>query len=239
MWDDPAALNRVSLLLIVSTLLFAAWTVARQAAEQWLPVRAIEVRGAHHPETRQAVRPALARLAGGLASVDLEAARQGLEALPWVRTATLRRQWPHSLVVELEEHVPAAAWNDLAMLNVNGEVFPVKPWPGLPRFHAPEGMEKEVAARYGEFARLLGGLGGRITALRVDARRAWRVDLADGITIDLGRDRLGERLSRFITFYPLVSARVAAIRRVDMRYPNGFAVQGQPIGSVGLGEART
>lgn len=239
MWDDPAALNRVSLLLIVSTLLFAAWTVVRQAAEQWLPVRTIEVRGAGHPETRQGVRPVLAHLAGSLVSVDLEAARQGLEALPWVRTATLRRQWPGSLVVELEEHVPAAAWNDLAMLNVGGEVFPVKPWPGLPRFHAPEGMEKEVATRYGEFARLLGGQGGRIAGLRVDARRAWRIELADGVTVDLGRDRLDERLRRFITFYPLVSARVAAIRRVDMRYPNGFAVQGSPIGSAEWGGART
>lgn len=225
MWDDPVALNRVSLLLLLGTVLLAAWTAARQAVEGWLPVRVVEVLGAGHPETRAEVRPVLSRLSGGVFSVDLEAARQGFEALPWVRTAKVRRQWPGTLVVELEEHVPAAAWNDLAMLDVHGEVFPVRPWAGLPRFQAPEGLEREVAARYGEFSRLLAG--SRIVAISVDARRAWRIELADGVAVDLGRDRLDERLRRFITFYPMVQARMGGVRRVDMRYPNGFAVQGE------------
>lgn len=227
MWNDPAALNRLSALLLLLTLLLAAWSVTRQAVEAWLPIRAVEVRGAGHEATRQGLRPVVSGLSGGLFSVDLEAARQGFEALPWVRTATIRRRWPDSLTVELEEHVPAAAWNELAVLNVRGEVFPVRPWSGLPRLHAPEGMEREVASRYGEFARQLGAGGWRIAEVRVDARRAWRIDLADGVTVDLGRERLAERLQRFVTFYPMVTARVAGIRRIDMRYPNGFAVQGE------------
>jgi cell division protein FtsQ len=227
MWDDHAALNRVSLALVLLSVLFAAWTLARQAVEAWLPVRAVEVRGAAHEETRKGVGPVLAGLSGGLFSVDLEAARQGLEALPWVRAATVRRQWPGTLVVELEEHVPAAAWNDLAVLDVRGEVFAVRPWSGLPRIHAPEGAEQEVAARYAEFARALGGHGLRIAGLRVDARNAWRIELDDGVAIELGRERLDERLRRFVTFYPMVRARVAELRRIDMRYPNGFAVQGE------------
>ncbi|MFA5083049.1 MAG: cell division protein FtsQ/DivIB [Hydrogenophilaceae bacterium] len=227
MWNDPASLNRLSGLLLSATVLFAFWMAGRQAVETWLPIRSVEVRGAMHKETRQAIGPALAGLSGGLFSLDLEAARQGFEALPWVRVAKIRRVWPGSLVVELEEHVPAAAWNDLAVLDVHGEVFPVRPWPGLARFHAPEGMEREVASRYGEYVRQLGGRGWRVAGIRVDARRAWRIDLADGVTIDLGRDRLDERLQRFVTFYPLVLAKVTGIRRVDMRYPNGFAVQGE------------
>lgn len=235
MWDNPALLNRLSLLLLTLTLLYAAWAAARQAGEAWLPIRAVEVRGAGHVETRAAIRPVLSGLSGGLFSVDLETARKGFEALPWVRSATIRRIWPDRLAVELEEHVPAAAWNDLAVLNVQGEVFPVRPWPTLPRFHAPEGMEKDVARRYGEFDRVLAGQGWRIAGIRVDARRAWQIVLADGVTVDLGRDRLDERLKRFVTFYPMVTARVADIRRVDMRYPNGFAVQGVSQ----MGEART
>lgn len=227
MWDDPVALNRLSGLLLLATLLFSLWMLGGQAVEAWLPVRSVEVRGAAHQETRQGVGPVVFRLSGSLFSVDLEAARQGFESLPWVRSATVRRVWPGSLLVELEEHVPAAAWNDFAMLNVHGEVFPARPWQGLPRFRAPEGMEKEVASRYGEFARVLGDRGWRIVALRVDVRGAWQLSLADGVTVDLGRERLDERLKRFVTFYPMVSARMAGIGRVDMRYPNGFAVQGE------------
>jgi cell division protein FtsQ len=227
MWDNPAALNRLSTLLLLLTLGLAGWTVARQAVEEWLPLRTVEVRGAPHQETRDAVPAVVATLSGGLFSVDLTAAREGFEALPWVRKATLRRVWPDSLVVTLEEHIPAAAWNDQAVLNVNGEVFPVRPWLGLPRFYAPSGMEKEVASRYGEFASVLGKQGWQVTGIRVDARRAWRIVLSDGVTVELGRERLDERLRRFITFYPMVTERVAGIRRIDMRYPNGFTVQGE------------
>jgi cell division protein FtsQ len=225
MWDDPVALNRVSVALLLLTLLFAVWTAARLLAETWLPIRSVEVRGAAHVETRQGLRPVVRALSGGLFSVDLEAARTGFESLPWVRSAKVQRVWPGSLSVELEEHRPAAAWNDLAVLNTAGEVFSVKPWPELPRFNAPEGMEKEVAAHYRKFSELLGER--RIAGIQVDARRAWRIVLADGITVELGRDRLDERLKRFVTFFPMVDARVAGIRRFDMRYPNGFAVQGQ------------
>lgn len=226
MWHDPVALDRLSGLVFAATLLSALWFAGRQAAETWLPVRAVEVHGGGHHVDRQAVSAILAGLSGGLFSVDLEVARRGFEALPWVRVASLRRKWPDRLVVDLEEQVPAAAWNDRAMVNAYGEVFPVKPLPGLPRFHGPDGLEKEAMTRYREFTREIAGQSWTIAAIHVDARRAWRIDLADGVTVDLGRDHLDERLKRFMTFYPLVVAKVAGIRRVDMRYPNGFAVQG-------------
>lgn len=226
MWNDPAALNRLTGLILLATIIFVLIMLVRAALANVLPIQSVEVHGAAHAETVQGVPPVLARLRGGLFSVNLETARQGFEAMPWVRSASLRRMWPGHLHVQLEEHVPAAAWNDLAVLNVHGEVFPVRPWPGLPRFQAPEGMEKEVAIRYGEFARMLSPGGWRIAAMKVDARHAWRLTLFDGVVVELGRERLGERLNRFVVFYPRAQERVAAIRRVDMRYPNGFAVQG-------------
>jgi cell division protein FtsQ len=226
MWDNPDALNGLARLILVATLLFALWITGRQALESWLPVREVVVTGAIHSATLQGMRPMLAGLSRGLFEVDLDAAREGLESLPWVRSATVRRVWPDSLAVNIEEHVPAAAWNDLAVLDVHGEVFPVRPWKGLPRFFAPEGMETEVAQRYAQFAAALGPGGWHIDAIRVDARHTWQVTLSSGPSIELGRERLAERLKRFVRFYPLAESRMSGIRRVDMRYPNGFAAQG-------------
>ncbi len=226
MWDDPVTLNRVSRLLLLATAVFVLYMGGRQAVETWLPIRIIEVHGAAHTETRQELRSVLASLRGGLVSMDLAAARLGFEALPWVRRATVRRVWPGRLRVDLQEHVPAAAWNDQAVLDIHGEVFAVRPWPGLPRFSAQEGLEGEVARRYGEFARRLAPYGWRVAAIRVDARYAWQLVLNNGVSIDLGQERLDERLRRFVVFYPPAAARVSGIRRVDMRYPNGFAVSG-------------
>jgi hypothetical protein len=74
----------------------------------------------------------------------------------------------------------------------------------------------------------------RIGRLHVDARRmpgvwSWHgAGSARPLGVDLGRERMAERLQRFVAFYPLVAAHSGSVRRVDMRYPNGFAVEATP-----------
>ena len=233
MWDDPWTLTLTSRLLLAVSLLFTGYVTARQLAENYLPIRQVVVTGAQRPETRAALGQIVPRLRGSLFSMDLETARQKFEGIPWVRQAQVSRIWPSRLRIDLAEHIPAAAWNGTAVLNVQGEVFPVKPWLGLPDIRAPEGMESEVARHYGEYAAILATSGLRIDALQVDARHAWRLQLRHDaqvrrIGVDLGRERMAERLQRFVTFFPLVAAHSGSVHRVDMRYPNGFAVDAAP-----------
>lgn len=223
MWDNPDALNRLTRLILAATLLFTLWIAGRAALEAWFPFRQITVNGAAHPETRQAVRALTPKLSGGFFSMDLDGVHGAFEKLPWVRHAEVRRLWPGRLVVNLEEHRATASWNDRALLDVYGEVFEGVPWRGLPRFYGPEGMEREVARRYGEFAAIVAPLDMRVEQLVVSARQSWRLRLSGGIGVELGRERLGERLNRFARFYPRAVAAVGPIPRVDMRYPNGFA----------------
>jgi cell division protein FtsQ len=65
----------------------------------------------------------------------------------------------------------------------------------------------------------------RLTALRLDARGAWEFDLANGVTVRLGRRQVDERFEKFMnTALKLVTQRGEDIVYVDMRYTNGFAV---------------
>lgn len=223
MWDNPDALNRLTRLILVATVLFALWIMAKATLENLFPFRQVTVVGATHADTQAAARQLSRKLAGGFFSMDLQAVHGQFERLPWVRQAQIRRMWPGRLVIELTEHRAAAAWNDRATLNTHGEIFPVTPWTGLPRLYAPEGMEREVARRYGEFAALVKPMNVRVEQVVVSARLSWRVRLTGGINVELGRERLGERLTRFTRFYPQAVAAVGPILRVDMRYPNGFA----------------
>ena len=223
MWDNPDALNRMSGLLLAVTLLFAVWQGSRAALDTWFPFRQITVLGVDHAETRAAVKALAPRLAGGFFSMDLAGVHRAFEQLPWVRNADVRRLWPGRLVVQLESHRAAASWNDRALLDVHGEVFDGTPWRGLPRFYAPEGMEREVARHNGEFSRIVAPLDMRVEQLVVTARQSWRLRLNNGVSVELGREKLAERLSRFARFYPRAVAAIGPIPRVDMRYPNGFA----------------
>ncbi len=232
MWNDPTALNRLTRLILVATLLFALWILGRATAESLAPFWQITVAGASHEETRAAVKPALRHLRGGFFALDLEGAQRDFERLPWVRHADIRRVWPGRLAIAIEEHQAAAAWNDRALLNTHGEVFPVAAmdkYLGLPRLYAPDGTERETARRYGEFVAVAKPLGMRVEQVVVTTRQSWRVRLqgadANSVVVELGRDHMDERLARFARFYPLAVATLGPISRADMRYPNGFAAQ--------------
>ncbi len=241
MWNDPRQLNRLSAWILLLAGIAAAAVAVRALTEGLFPLREVTVLGARQAETQRALRQLIPRLKGGFFSLDLEQARLACERLPWVRQATVRRLWPNRLLIEIEEHVPAAAWNGQEMLSIEGVRFPVRPWAELPRVHAPDGFERLVARRLNEFTRLLAPSGWRIASLQVSPRGAWRLVVeaasharhqgllsagaALRVSLELGRDRHVERVNRFLTFYDATTARLGILERIDLRYPNGFAVR--------------
>jgi len=148
------------------------------------------------------------------------------QKLPWVRRATLRRDWPGRLEVDLEEHVVLARWRDSALVNTYGEVFEAATSEVLPVFIAPEGTAAEVAQRYEAFRTALAPLGKRPVQVFVSARRAWELKLNDAAVLELGRSQMEERLQRFVRAYrPTLVQLPNRPYRIDLRYSNGFAVR--------------
>jgi cell division protein FtsQ len=176
-------------------------------------------------ELEQAVRQQVD--GAGLVSVDLAALQRSVEALPWVDRATVARAWPRGLRIEVTEQVAAARWGADGLLNARGELFLTRARflpPELPRLSGPAGSEGTVARRYLAIQGRLAEGGVRLTALRLDARGAWEIDLANGVSIRLGRRDVDERFERFVAAaLRLVVQRGAELAYVDMRYSNGFA----------------
>lgn len=164
----------------------------------------------------------------GLVSVDLDAVRSAVAALPWVDSASVQRAWPHGLAVTVVEQVAAARWGESGLLNTRGELFASAAThipPELARLSGPPGTQSLVAARYLAAQGRLVEAGMHLTALRLDERGAWELDLADGITVRLGSRQVDERFERFmVTAIKLIAQRADDIAYVDMRYSNGFAI---------------
>jgi cell division protein FtsQ len=164
----------------------------------------------------------------GLLSVDLVAVRRAIHTLPWVDGVSVQRAWPRGLEVLVIEQTAAARWGEHGLLNTRGELFdsderhiPLE----LAQLEGPPGKESVVAQRYlaAEGRLLQAGL--RLTAMRLDARGAWEIDLANGVTVRLGRRQVAERFEKFMTTaLKLVTQRGDDIAYVDMRYTNGFAI---------------
>jgi len=237
-WDRPVLMNLVSDLLIVLGSLALAWAAAM--ALQRLPVsplRQIVVSSPVEQVSRSQIEHAARTvLAGNFFTVNLDAVRTTFEKLPWVRRAEVRRQWPDTLDLALEEHVAVARWQraegEAQFVNTHGELFAATPAAeaGLPGFSGPEGSAALVLARYREFAQALAPLGRRPVLVALSARQAWELKLDDGVVVELGRDQakhpLADRLARFAAYYPAARQKAGSVAGVaDMRYPNGFALR--------------
>ncbi|MCB1961138.1 MAG: cell division protein FtsQ/DivIB [Rhodocyclaceae bacterium] len=171
---------------------------------------------------------------GNFFTVDLVAVREAFEKLPWVRHAQVRRHWPDTLELRLEEHQAVAYWSvndsgDTRLVNRQGEVFIAASNAVMPAFAGPEGYAPFLLSYYQRFADMLAPLGRQLVSLDLSAREAWQLRLDDGLVIRLGRDqekaRIEDRMARFITAYPQAQAQwPVKVAIADLRYPNGFAL---------------
>ena len=164
----------------------------------------------------------------GLLTVNLAQVRRAIHTLPWVDSVSVERAWPRGLTVVVVEQTAAARWGERGLLNTRGELFDSDERhipPELAQLEGPEGKEGLVAQRYLAAEGRLMQSGVRLTALRLDARGAWEFDLANGVTVRLGRREVDERFERFMsTALKIVTQRPEDVAYVDMRYTNGFAI---------------
>lgn len=224
------AINWRGLAVGLGTLLVIAVTAAGAVWVLDQPIESVAVEGRFQRVTPGDVeRVVKAQVAGkGLLSVDLAGVKRAIHALPWVDAVSVQRAWPRGLTVLVIEQTAAARWGERGLLNTRGELFDAaaRHVPAeLAQLEGPAGKESVVAQRYLAAEGRLMQAGLRMTAMRLDARGAWEFDLANGVTVRLGRRQVDERFEKFMnTALRLVSQRGEDIVYVDMRYTNGFAI---------------
>jgi cell division protein FtsQ len=234
MWDDAKQMNAIAATLVALVAAFVLWAgsawVVRQPVFAWrevVVINKLERASATHLEA--VVRE---ELGGTFFTMDLDRARHALAQVPWVRNVALRRQWPHRLEVEVEEHSPFARWNDAALVNSRGEVFDADWKDDLPQFQGPEGRAAEMMAQYRAWSARLSPLALAVRTLRLSARGSWHIEAAGPkgpLTLELGRDDADARLARFVAAQPRTLGTLARagthVDYVDLRYRNGFAAR--------------
>ncbi len=221
-------LGRGVLLLLCGLLV--GWLIQRLADPTTLPIHKIRVQGALVHVNEDMLRKSVVdKVQGGFFNIDVAALRQTVEQLPWVKAAAVRRVWPDSVAISVIEQQPLAVWAKGGLLNNHGELFRPKQNSRpkhLPLFTAPAGLERNVTELYRDLSAQLAPLELRIVELQLDNRRAVQLQLHNGIELMLGREERLVRLQRFVTVYNKTLAHHAMrIRRVDLRYSNGMAVQ--------------
>lgn len=225
MWDDAKALrNLANALFGIGLLLLFVGTAHYVLRLPVFPLRAAVLTATpERVSAEQVARVVRKELRGNFFTADLGHLRKSLEALPWVRKVSLRREFPWQVEIALEEHSAVGRWNETGLVNSFGEVFMAETEEVLPDFYGPEGTSATVAQQFGEFGKRVAPMQQRIVQISLSPRRAWRIRLEDGMVIELGSEEAAERLAKFVAVYHYALAAQSQVNYVDLRYRNGFA----------------
>ncbi len=250
----------VKLMNIAATALFAACLVLLLAAVLWWALRhplfgiaGITVQGEVTHNNAVTLRANVApRLAGNFFTVNLDAAREAFEAVPWVRQAVVRREFPNRLRVQLQEHRAMAFWGsdgESRLVNSFGEVFEANAGDveqdGLPRLAGPDDQSAQVLAMYFAVKPLFEPLELTVDRLVLTTRGSWQLELDSGAVIELGRGTIEEvsaRTLRFVQTLTQVTSRHGrrpdALVSADLRHGDGYAVRLRGVGTTSADAAK-
>ena len=232
--------------VVVGVVVFAylALMIKNIEVSTVLPIAGVEVKGELAFMNKDEIRSIVEdNISGGFITVDLNRVREIVSQQPWVENVSLRRRWPDTLEVFIDERKPIAFWNDDGYISENGLVF--KPESidkklNLPDLDGPDGQHNNVWKFMNVLYKEMSLLNYTVTSLELDERRAWQLkieknvglgdeEIMSVISVRLGRFDTEKRLRRFVRVLPELAAEKEFadnnIKVIDMRYPNGFAVQ--------------
>ncbi|HEX4500069.1 MAG TPA: cell division protein FtsQ [Scandinavium sp.] len=229
----------VFLLAVLCTVLMSGWMVLSWMEDaSRLPLSKLVVTGERHYTRNDDIRQAILALGppGTFMTQDVNIIQSQIERLPWIKQASVRKQWPDELKIHLVEYVPIARWNDQHMVDNEGNAFSIPAdrtsKQNLPMLYGPEGSENEVLQSYRDMGQMLAKEKFTLKVAAMTARRSWQLTLNNDIKLDLGRGDTVKRLERFLELYPVLQQQAQTdgkrISYVDLRYDSGAAVGWQP-----------
>jgi cell division protein FtsQ len=192
------------------------------------PVRSVSFQGPFQHVSRDQLEQRVVRqLAGNFLSADLPRVQRTVESLPWVDQAWVSRRWPDGVQVQFTEQHLVARWDGSAWVNGKGKVVRLPQADGpqdVAALSGPEGSAPKVLKQYQALESMFAAAGLHVDSLALSDRRTWSLELHNGISLVFGRESPQRSARRFLQAYPYLAAYMGRIRRIDLRYANGFAV---------------
>lgn len=222
-----AGLYAFGVLALATLVLLAADTLLRPES---FAVRSLSFEGEFRQVDQQALTAAVMdSVRGNFFLLDLDAIRERARRVPWVHAVTVRRHWPDGVHIRFSEQQLAARWGKSGWVNAQGEYVDLQGREGpagLPLLAGPEGMQLRMLQHLRRLDAVLAPVDLQISMLTLTDRHSWSIVLHNGLVLTLGREEPGPKVERFARMYPrALAAQVSRVKRVDLRYTNGFSVE--------------
>lgn len=200
------------------------------SAKLGLVVTDIQVEGRHTTDAATILSALDARYGTPILAVSPARAKRQLEALPWVRSASIERRLPGTIAVDLVERRPLAVWQHDGKQELIGQDGTVIPVPDLSRFAKLPTVVGDDQARHGA-AQLLALLASepdidsRVTAAVFVGDRRWNVRIDNAIDVMLPEDDLTGAWSKLAELQRTSQILQRNVETIDMRMPDRLVLR--------------
>lgn len=198
-----------------------------------LPIKYVRTEGVFQYLGKNEIKTVLQPLVTtGFFDVDMQAIYSAVSTLPWVEAVTVKRIWPDAIDIKVREKKPYARWGQTSLITEQGVIFTpnnMEQFQALTVVTGPEHQQVKVLEIMKGIKTALADKSMELEDFSVNDRWSWKIRLANGLEILLGRNDQLKKLQRFLkTLAVLGQDQVEQIAIVDLRYPNGYAVSWKP-----------
>lgn len=162
--------------------------------------------------------------------LDVENVREELLAMPMVREVSVQKVWPDTLLIELQEEVPVARWNNTTMLSHAGDVLPMNVQQlvkelELPSLHGQSDKRQVVMRHYHLFTQWAKAFSLNWVGVQ-QSLAGWHLTEKNGLEVRLNNENAMSDLKRLGGV--LQKLNLENVASIDLRYEQGFAVAWRP-----------
>ena len=198
-----------------------------------LPIRYVRIEGVFQYLSKNEIQTLLQPIVmKGFFDVDIQEIHTVVSNLPWVDAVTVKRVWPDAIDIKVSEKKPYARWGENRLITEQGIIFAptnIELFKDRVLVFGPELQQLKVLEIMKGIKTALADHSMKLAEFSVNERGAWKIKLASELEILLGRNEQLKKLQRFIkTLTVLDQEQFLQIERVDLRYPNGYAVSWKP-----------
>lgn len=225
-FDNIKRNNRIAYLINFLSVMILLFCFGLYLVKHWFTVDKIIITGdIKHVTPVQLSYIAHNKLHGTFFTLDIAELKEEFQSLPWVRKVSLKRNFPHTIVVTIEEYKAIARIGDDALLSNDGQVFGAADDSlGLPTFYVEPSSSALALSKYQQIQTVLVQHNDSLVNLWLDSPKIARFVTAKNLTITICDEDLSAKLALLNRDWDKLYQLNPQLKSINFCYKNALAI---------------
>jgi cell division septal protein FtsQ len=218
--------NRIAYLINFLSVVIFIYCGAHFVVRNWFTVNKIVIEGSvNHITPVQLSYIAHNKLHGTFFTLDIQELKSEFEELPWVSEVSVKRHFPHTVVVKLKEYQAIARIGDDNLLAENGVVFDgADDSLDLPIFYVQAKSSDDALKRYLQIESVLKKHGDKLAKLWLTTPRVTKFTTAKNLNVTICSENITSKLILLDTYWDKLHTLSPSLNSVNFCYKSALAI---------------